>query len=190
MLDFLKQFNWIDILVVILLFRICYIALKVGLATELFKISGTILGIYLALHYYVAIDEWMMQRMGAKARTFPFLSFCLLIIIPFLSYVFFVLVRGLFLRFMKMEAVPKVNKYGGFGLGIFRGILFISLIMYIFIASPFSYLKKSVVSSFSGKPILTVAPATYSWLWDSIISKFRAQEKFNNMVYDIQEELK
>jgi uncharacterized membrane protein required for colicin V production len=44
-LDFLKQFNWIDIFVFCLSLRIAFIALKNGLAAEVFKILGTFTGL-------------------------------------------------------------------------------------------------------------------------------------------------
>ena len=53
--EIIKQFNWVDIFVIILSVRVLYIAVKNGLPVELFKLLGTIAAIYLSLHYYTIL---------------------------------------------------------------------------------------------------------------------------------------
>ena len=60
-LKVMKQFNWVDIFSLILIFRICYIASKRGMSVEFFKLLGTIFSIYLALHYYTLISDWIQE---------------------------------------------------------------------------------------------------------------------------------
>ena len=54
--DSLKQINWVDIFAVILLIRVCYISIKTGFLTEIFKLLGTVCAILLACHYYVRVS--------------------------------------------------------------------------------------------------------------------------------------
>jgi uncharacterized membrane protein required for colicin V production len=182
-LDILNQFNWIDILVVIILFRIGYVALRSGFSAEIFKLLGIIAAIYLSLHYYTVWAD-SFQRV-AVLKFIPVeilipISFLLLVIV---GYMFFVFLRGIFYRFLKLEASPNLNKWGGFLLGVARGILTVSLIICFFTISGIGYLNKSVNSAYSGKPLFEIAPTVYTQLWENITSKFIPQEKFNNSIY-------
>jgi uncharacterized membrane protein required for colicin V production len=182
----LKRFNWVDVFVLIILFRISYIAIKNGLSIELFKFLGALFAVYLSLHYYTVLADFVGNRLNLKNtfREFLYPSTCITFAI--LGYSVFALLRKIFARFIMMEAIPSLNKWGGFFLGIARFILSISLVMYFFIISPFGYLKHSTNNSFSSRYLLKVAPATYSSLWIGIISKFMTQEKFNQDVFRIK----
>jgi uncharacterized membrane protein required for colicin V production len=189
LLNILRQFNWVDIFFAILLLRICYVALKSGFTVELFKLLGTISAVYLSLHYYIAFPDYVINRLGAKNIPLEYLTFSAFILLAFLGYLVFALLGKLFSRFLKMEAVPNLNKWGSLILGIGRSFLLTSLVIFIFVIAPVDYFRKSVNSSYSGRSLFNVAPATYTWMWDSIMSKFRTQEKFNEAIPKIQEGL-
>lgn len=189
LLDIIKQCNWMDIFVVILLFRICYIATKFGLPVELFKLLGTILAVYLSLHYYTGLSDGLRQRFGAEKIPLEFLDFLVFLGLSLLGYLIFVSLRLAFYRFIKMEAAPGLNRWGGLVLGLMRGFLLTGLIIFIFTISTISYLKESARSSYSGSRLSKIAPATYSVLWNKFMSKFMPQEKFNDAVLEVQESL-
>jgi len=184
-LETIRQFNWVDIFVVILLLRIGYIALKSGLTIELFKLLGIILATYLSLHYYISWAGFMQGLGAMKKIPLEFLSFVSFLTLAVLGYLVFVVLRSLFYRFIKMEAVPNLNKWGGFILGIARGILLVSLIMFILAISPIGYFKNSVNGSYLGKRIIKFSPTTYSLIWNNLASKFMAKEKFNEAVLEV-----
>ncbi|MBM3246612.1 MAG: CvpA family protein [Candidatus Omnitrophica bacterium] len=190
LLDILKQFNWVDVLVIILLIRICYAAINNGFSAEVFKLLGTIVAIYLSLHYYTQLSDWL-QAHGGKTEKLPleFLDFLLFTLLVIVGYLIFVLLRSIFYRFIKMEAAPNLNKWGGLVLGIFRGYLLAGLVVFILVISSVTYLKTSVKNSYTGKPLFKVAVNTYSWLWNSITSKFMPGEKFNNTILEAREGL-
>lgn len=189
LLNTLKQFNWLDILVIIILIRILYVAIKNGFSVELFKLFGTIFSVYLSMHYYIIISNYIGSRIGAKKVLLELLATLCFIVLAILAYLIFMLLRTVFSRFIKLEAAPKLNKWGGFIFGMVRGVLLISLIIFIFVISPFGYLKNSVNNAYSAKPLFKVASNTYSWLWNSITSKFMTQEKFNKTVLEVQQSL-
>ena len=99
---------------------------------------------------------------------------------------FFSILRRIFFKLVKMEAVSALNKWGGLVLGITRGFLFASLVIFIFIISGIGYLKKSVAASYSGKAIFKIAPATYVRVFNGLVSKFAAGEKFNQATLDVE----
>lgn len=190
LLDILRQFNWVDIFLVILILRICYVATKFGLSAEIFKLAGTILAIYLSLHYYTVSSDWIKQRFGAENIPLEFLDFLIFLGLNIVGYLTFVLLRNLFYRFIKMEAMPGLNKWGGLVFGIARGSLTVSLVIFMLAISSIGYFKNSVHNSYSGSRIFKIAPATYSVVWNNLMSKFMPQEKFNNTILEVQEDFR
>ncbi|MFH1640504.1 MAG: CvpA family protein [Candidatus Omnitrophota bacterium] len=186
----LKNFNWLDVFVFIVLFRISYIAIKSGFAVELFKFLGVLCAVYLSLHYYVLLSDFIGDRFNLKNAPKEYLISFIFTILAIFGYWVFIILRKILARFVLLEPLPSLNKWGGFILGIARFILYISLIMYLFIISPVGYLRHSVNSSFSSRYLLKAAPVTYSGLWKGIISKFIPQEKFNQDVLRVTDEQK
>lgn len=189
LLDILRQFKWTDILVIILLFRACYVALKNGLPVEFFKFLGTILAIYLAMHYFTALADLIEAKLSLKVMPLEFLDFLCFVLLAIIGYLVFVILRGVFNRFIKMEAAPRLNKWGGLLFGILRGILWVSLVLFLFFISTVGYLRKSVQESYFGRRLVRVVPETYSGLWNTLMSKFMAGEKFNKTVLEIEQEI-
>lgn len=186
-LSVIEQWNWVDIFVIILLFRISYIAIKSGLAVELFKFLGTILAVYLSLHYYMGLSDFVKARLGNEKLSLEFLDFSSFLILVTAGYAVFVFLRRLIFQLIKIEAVSVLNKWLGLFLGIARGFLVASLIIFILVISNMNYLKKSAENSYSGRRLFKLATNTYSGLWHGLMSKFMTGEKFNKAVLEAQE---
>ena len=189
LLDIIKKLNWVDVFVIIILIRIGYVAFKTGFTIELFKLLGTIFAIYISLHYFTVVSDTLIRR-GATTEKIPlqftdFVSFSVLVIA---GYLIFVALRSVFYRFIKMEAAPNLQKWGGLVLGMFRAFLCAGLIMFMLTICSFEYFKNSVKESYTGKNFFKIAPATYSWIWNNVSSKFMNNEKFNNTILEIQDD--
>ncbi|MDD4953418.1 MAG: CvpA family protein [Candidatus Omnitrophica bacterium] len=190
MLNILKQFNWLDVFILILIFRILYISIKSGLSKEFFKLLGVLSATYLSLHYFTVLSDLICKNLPVKKMPLEFFDFLLFTVLAILGYLVFVLLRTIFNHFIKMEAVPLLEKWGGLVMGILRSFFLPSLIIFMLAISSVGYLKKSAQSSYLGKKLFDVAPDTYSWFWNSITSKFMKDEKFNNNVLNIKEGFK
>ena len=178
----LGQFNFLDIIVLIILFRICYISVKMGLAVELFKLLGILFSIFIASQYYTALADFIHKRFITSGIPLDFIDFLIFLILASLAYVGFVLLRSAFCRFMKMEAAPKISRYGGLILGLARGYFTVGLLIYILMISRVDYLNNAVKYSYLGSRAASISAETYSWIWANIFSKFSPQEKFNSAV--------
>jgi len=189
-LQVIRQFNWVDIFVIILLFRICYIAIKNGLVSELFKLSGTILAVYLSLHYYTFLSDIVRQRFITQKLSLEFLDFLCFVFLAVLGYLALVILRQVFSYFIKMEALPLLNKWGGLILGISRGFLLSSLVIFVLFISSITYLKNSVIDSYFGRRLFKIAPTTYGKVWFGFASKFIPQEKYNSTIQEVEQGLK
>lgn len=188
-MEILKQFNWVDIFVAILLFRICYISLKSGFVIEFFKLLGTIVAIYLSLHYYISLSSFIRGVAGLEFipdSLFEVFWFCIL---ASAGYMVFMFIRESVGRFIKTETIATLNKWGGLLLGIGRGFLLSGLILFIFAISPIRYFAQSTKRSYSGRHLVSVAPDMYRSLWYGVMSKFMTEEKLNKAVAGVEKEL-
>jgi membrane protein required for colicin V production len=184
-MDIFKEINWVDIFFVIILLRICYISIKNGMPIEFFKLLGAVAAAYLSLHYYTSLAFFLRDRF-IKNSPLELLNFASFIILAFAGYLALFLLRQIFFRLIKVEPVPGLNKWAGIIFGLSRGLLFLSLIVFVFALSPLGYMKKSVAASYSGKSIFKIAPRAYEVIWNGIFSKFATSEKFNSSVMDLQ----
>ncbi|MDD5552981.1 MAG: CvpA family protein [Candidatus Omnitrophica bacterium] len=177
-----------DIFFLIIFIRVAYVALKNGFPAELFKLLGTLFAIYLSLHYYVDLSDYLtgQVKINFLPEYLALFSFAALALFGYFSFAF---LGRLLSRFMQMEAAPKLNKWGGLILGLARSFLLASLIIFSFVVIPLGYFKHSVRDSYYGKRLLAIAPGAYTWLWQSVVSKFRGSEKFNDSVTKIQKDL-
>jgi uncharacterized membrane protein required for colicin V production len=183
----IQRFNWVDIFVIILLFRICYIAFKTGFVPEFFKLLGTLLAIYVAMHYYTGLSDFLGGRFGLdKKMPLDFLDFICFISLAIISYLVGILFRQAFCRLIKLETVPRLNMWGGFVIGIARAVLLAGLFTFIISISTVKYLHDKVADSYFGVSLIKVAPQTYSSVWYGFMSKFTPAEKFNKTILEVQ----
>jgi len=189
LLNILKQINWVDIGIMLLFVRICITAFKNGFPIELFKFIGTLFAIYLSSHYYIIISDYIANWLAlGKRLPLEFLDFIVFVLIAIGGYSILVLLRSVFGKLLKMEAISTLNKWGSLILGLSRSMLLSSLIIFAMFISSIDYLKSSASASYSGKHLFRVCPDTYSWVWHTITSKFAAGEKFNDTIASVNEE--
>lgn len=181
LISIFKQFNWVDIIFIILLTRICYVAIKTGFPIEIFKLFGTITAILLSIHYYIRISNFLTDNFALSAFPVEFIDLIVFILLSLLGYNFFVFLRLTFLRLVKIETISIINRWGGLAIGLIRGILLLSLLSFIMAISTIPYVKTSADNSYLGKAVFNIAPDMYKGIWDNIFSKFMPQEKINNI---------
>ncbi len=185
LIAFLIRFNWIDILGFVIFIRILIVGLKSGAASEAFKVVGALVAAYVSLHYYRTVSIFLGNEYVLDAKTLEGTIFAVL---ACLGYGVIGFIRLLFARFVNMEVVPTVSKWGGLILGIFRAFLLTSLLLYFFMATANPYLRKSVKTSFSGPGVVYLAPSVYGFFWDAFMSRLTPQDKFNNAVFDVDQD--
>lgn len=189
LLNILKQINWVDVGVLILVVKICLTAVKNGFPIELFKFIGTLAAIYLSSHYYIILSDYLANWLAlGKRLPLEFLDFVAFVSIAIVGYSIFVLLRSVFGKLLKMEAISSLNKWGSLVLGLVRALLVASLIIFSMFISSIDYFKSSAKTSYAGKRLFTICPNTYSWIWQSITSKFATSEKFNDTITSVNEE--
>lgn len=185
-LNYLKQMNWVDILIAILLIRICYVAVKTGFPTEFFKLLGTVAAIYLACHYYVKAGIFLQNCIHLEGEGWLKISiFIAFLVLAFLGYFVFMVIRNFLTFLIKMEAVSRLNRWGALILGIVRGTLFVSLFLFMLAVFNNDYLKNSMTDSLWTSKFFKWTPAIYSALWNNLIYRLMDKETLNKAVFDV-----
>jgi uncharacterized membrane protein required for colicin V production len=188
--DFISRFNWVDIFVLIIIFRIGYVAMSTGIRTEVFKFCGVICAIYLSSHYYTALSDFFAQLVPGSIIPLKFLDFLSLILLLIIGYLIFVLVRSICRTFVKLDSPSIINRWMGLALGIFRGYLISGIVIFTMVICGVTYFKNSSARSYFGKQLLEVQPGVYTWLWNNIGSNLIASEKLNPVVGEVKGENK
>lgn len=185
-----RQLNWVDVLMVIIVFKVCYTAAKVGLPAEIFKLLGTVTAIFVSLHYYTALSDLVLKGINKPKTPLEFVDFLCFLALAVAGYLVFVFLRQLALHLIKIEAVSRLNKWGGFILSLARAVLLSSLVIFALSISSVSYLKDNAMASYSGKRLFRACANTYRAIWDNAISKFMTHEKFNKTIKEVEASLK
>lgn len=184
----IREINWVDICAAIVLLRALYVSVRNGLVVELFKLTGTVLAVYLSFHYYTVFSDAMAGRLPVLGEKIPlrFLDFLSFLILAASGNLVFVALRIVFYRFIHLDAAIELNRWGGLILGLARGVLYAGLIIFMLLISSISYFNKSVNNSYVGRELIKLAVSTYKGLWDNLGSRLAPGEKFNNTILEVQ----
>ena len=156
--------NWIDLIVLIVVFRGCYVGFGRGLLTELLGLAGAVSATTLTMNY----AGWLMAWVGAWWRGDPILS-------TFITFWLLFLICALALR-MVIRRITQVIKWErlhwtiqglGLALGGLRGLWWSGFIIVALAGSGFTYLRESVADrSILGPPLLSLATQTLEQVAD------------------------
>lgn len=159
MSEVFQRINWVDVFVVILLIRTSYVGARTGLSTELFKIIGILLGLYLGIRFYAALGASINSKISLPPELADGLSFLILILLSIISLK---LVGMGLTKVVKLTFADKVDKWGGFIFGLLRGSIILSLIFMFSGIIQIDYFTKSIEErSLTGPFFQKVAPFTY-----------------------------
>lgn len=189
MIDTFKQLNWVDILTIIIIVRIIYVSPRAGLPGEIFKLLGTITAIYLSFHYFVAFADFMAVKLYLKFLSYELLDFIAFLLLALCGYVTFFILREFFNKLIKMEPVAGISKWVALCLGVIRGFLCAGLVVSVLAVSGISYIRNSVIDSFSGSKLLKLDSGVYVAIWNGAISKFATSEKINEAVVKLSQRI-
>ncbi|MFA4991529.1 MAG: CvpA family protein [Candidatus Omnitrophota bacterium] len=154
------KFNWVDIVFITLLVRICYIAFKNGVLPEFFKLLGLWTGFVLSCNNYALLSGFLARHTKLNATNLDVLSFSLIFFCGVLAFKLLNIGTGKLLKLGEGVSLP--NKIVGLAFGLVRGFLLIGFLYTISVNSPFDYLSKSAKDkSFSGQYVSGISSFAY-----------------------------
>jgi uncharacterized membrane protein required for colicin V production len=185
----LRQLNWLDVFALLLIFRICYVSVRAGFPTELFKFLGTVAALIISLHFFASLAGLITEKLTVAIKVpAGLLNVTTFTLLAASGYIFFVFLRRMVNNLLKIEAVSTFNKWGGLFLGCIRALLLSSLVLFGMALSDIPYLKQSVKNSFFGARLVTVASDNYNFLWRGVFSKFEDSGR-SNAAAEIKKEI-
>lgn len=186
-MQIIEKINLIDIFFLIVGLRIIYIAASGGIIKEIFKITGSLGGAFLAFHYYSPFASMIGEKI-------PFLNEQYIGFLPFffifsVLVIFFSFLGKLINLFLKREELSLEEKSVALFAGIFRFIFFTSVVIFGLSLLPVD--KKYYQGSFSYRMFKNVAPGIYLGTVE-FYSKFNQKAVVNEEVkkyYEVKESL-
>jgi len=157
-----NRINWVDVLAVILLFRMGYIGLQLGLGSELVKLTGLVGGFFVSFRYYQGVGDLMAQRTFLRPEWAAALAMVLL-----LALTYFAVTRVLRLMepLVQVSFEKRLSQAGGLVVGLGRGILVTSVVLVLCQQLPSPYMQESITQhSLTGGAVSRAAPALYHTL--------------------------
>lgn len=153
----ITRINWVDVVAVIIMLRISYVAFHDGLSREIFPLIGSIITLTVSLYYYKKIASSIA---GMPAELLNFLAFVVLIIaIGFICK----LIKFILDKIIKVTWHPLIERLGGLFAGIARAAIITCIVVTAISLMPLSYLQHSVRErSISGMYFLKIGPYIYS----------------------------
>lgn len=159
-MEILRSINWVDVLAVIIVFRISYVAFQDGLSHEIFPVMTVIASLVICLNYYSNLAVYISQTFFKLPIALSnFLSFLVLAVGT--GYAF-KLLRSILDKIIKVQWHPLIERFGGLVFGIVRAFLVASLVLMTISMAPFPYLQWSIRDkSLVGMHFLRIGPSIY-----------------------------
>jgi membrane protein required for colicin V production len=161
-MEILKQINWLDILVIILLLRSVYIGVKLGLTAELFNFFGVLVSLVCAVIWYSWMADFLVINFKLPIWLSQFLCF---IIIAQIVRLIFKYSLALLLKLLNVQFIPQLERIGGAVIGFGRGIILAGIIIVAIGILPNNYIRESIEEkSYSGRFLVKAVENTYEAL--------------------------
>ena len=162
-MELITKINWVDVLVVILMLRISYVAFRDGLSHEIFSFLGSILIVVLVMRYYILFGSFIsLNAMNMPIEISNFLSFLILVV----SSGFIVrLLRVILDKVVNIKWHPMIERFGGLAIGMMKAYIVTGMVLMTISLMPLSYLSWSIKDkSLTGKYFLVAPMEIYNSL--------------------------
>ncbi len=161
-MEIIKNINWLDIIVLVLVVRGVYMGVKRGLTAELFNFFGIIISLILAIQWYSQVADVLILNFNLPIWLSKFLCF---VVIAQIIRIAFKYSLTLLLKILNIQFIPQLEKIGGGIIGTGRGIIAAGILILALSFIPNDYMKESIqVKSFTGNFLIRVTERTYTSL--------------------------
>ncbi len=161
-MEIIKNINWLDIIVLVIVVRGIYMGAKRGLTAELFNFFGIIISLILAVQWYSRIADVLILNFSLPIWLSKFL--CFIVIVQIIRLVFKYSLTFL-LKILNIQFIPQLERIGGGVVGFGRGVIVSGILMLTFSFIPNDYMRESIeTKSFTGSFLIKVTERTYTSL--------------------------
>ncbi len=180
---FFKSINWVDVALVVFFIRTVFVSVKSGFVAEGFKFFGTIIALFVSLHFYSSFVHFLAKKFKLSALSLEFFVFVALWLL--VTLFFMMLYKGIMLLF-KIEANHQViDRYAAGFLGATRGIFLTSLTVFALLLTHHPYFTSQTFMSSGYAFTAKAAPNTYCLGYNTLIGKVFEHQQFNEDVFAV-----
>lgn len=179
-INILTSFNWLDLLMIIVMIATVFRGVVCGFVVELFKIFGLIFATVFALHFYVRAAEQLQHLVSLPMKAGEILSFILIVAAVIL---FFRLIREGWLLVLKSEAKGGFSQWAGGLIAIFRSFVVCGLLFFLIFLFGNETLNAFAEKSVTGTYLCDLSPKVYKFSYEGILEKFFPDEELNKKAF-------
>ena len=156
------SWNWVDVIVLIVLLRGAYVGRRDGLSVELVKLGTVFITYYCAIKYYTWLAEWISHHSRLPmdwATVIAFLSIAVESLVA--VWIFFKLLG----KIVTLQFESRISTGGGTVVGLFRALLVSSLLLFGLFFIPDKFVRKQVyANAWWGHIAIDATPPLYAKL--------------------------
>jgi membrane protein required for colicin V production len=170
-----SRVNWVDLLVLILLIRSCYVGSSRGFGQELFGTIGVLTELMVPIFFYGVIRDIVFLPSVLPSL---FVRVLIFLVVVFSILFVFRIIGMIFQKLMSVEFHSHLDKLGGALFGLVRASLWINIILLVLLMLPSDYLTKSITrGSLSGNYFLNIGPVIYAKVSDTLLKDEDKKER-------------
>ena len=185
--EILSNLNFVDILVGCVMIWCLYIGVTKGVVAEIFRLVGIFFSTFVALHYYVALANFLDGVVILPMSVNLLLSFSFLWVVTVIIFKF---IREGCMFILNVKPHPIINRWGGAFVALVRGPLVCGLMFCFIFMSGNKFLSDKAKKSFSGFYVIDLSPGIYGVVFDKVIGKLFPSEKKNTAAFELKESRK
>ena len=183
--NILANFNWFDVVLVIVIIRAVYIGALQGFVIDFFKLLGMFFATVLTLHYYSRLGEFLQKSISLSIEWSEVIIFVLLWALIVLIFKF---IREGWLLIIKAEAKGGVSQWGGGFIGVFRSFLICGMLFLLCGITGNKTLNTYAENCVGGRYLRDLSPKVYQTVYDGVLVKFFPEEKLNERALGTEKE--
>ena len=173
----IKSINWVDVALLVLLIRTIFVGVKNGFLSEFFKCLGVIIAVFLSLHYYSQLAQWVVLKTHINWAYWDLVIFAGIWLAVAVFFKFF---RDMVLLLFKAETTHEgFDRYAAGIVAVGRGILVCSLSIFMVLLAQNTTMTRMTLRSYGYKIAGRASVMTYSFLYNNLVSKLFAGEHYN-----------
>lgn len=170
------NFGWLDICMMIVFVRACWIGFHRGVLAEAFKIAGLFFAIVIGVHFYLDLAFAITKSVSIMSPVASIFSYVILISLVIVLFRFF---REGVVIFFKEDDMSGAHRFIGMVVGCCRAVLLGGLIVLGCLIGNHRFLTDSVRDAFLSKKLLVVGGRIYSGAYRYIIHPVFPDEEKN-----------
>ena len=156
------SWNWVDVIVLVVLLRGAYVGRRDGLSVELVKLGTVFITYYCAIKYYVRLAVWISHHSRLPmewATVIAFLSIAVESLV--VVWIFFRLLG----KVVTLQFESRISTGGGTVVGLVRGLLLSSLLFFGLFFIPDPFVRKQIyANAWWGRIAIDTTPPLYAKL--------------------------